>query len=73
MVAQLRGQQELPWEGERLRSHPAVRKRLGVFKNPVLALLHRDPVRRASMEDFCGACNSLFSGAIPLPAALQLA
>lgn len=63
---QLRGEQELPWEGERLRSRPDLRKRLGVFKHPVLALLHRDPVRRASMTDFCLACDTLFSSA-PLP------
>ena len=64
---QLRGQQELPWEGERLRSRPDLRKRLGVFKRPVLALLHRDPVKRASMIDFCTACDTLFSSALLPP------
>eukprot|EP00892_Ulva_mutabilis_P002847 jgi/Ulvmu1/12563/UM091_0004.1 len=67
VIAQLRGKQELPWEGERFRSRPDLRKRLGVFKSPVLALLHRDPGRRASMADFCAACNNLFSG----PATVQ--
>eukprot|EP00892_Ulva_mutabilis_P002846 jgi/Ulvmu1/12562/UM091_0003.1 len=61
VMEQLQGSRELPWEGARLRAQPAVRKRLGVFKKPVLALLHRDPGHRASMADFCAACDNLFS------------
>lgn len=66
VMAQLLAEQELPWEGQRLRSRPAVRKRLGVFKKPVLALLHRNPAQRSSMHDFCAACDSLFSSTSPL-------
>jgi hypothetical protein len=48
---------KLPWEqgGARPDMVPA----LGVFSDPVLALLHRDPEQRPSMDSFCGMCNRL--------------
>ena len=38
VVACLRGEEELPWEGEHLKK---VERKLGKMREPVLALLHR--------------------------------
>lgn len=48
---------------------------LGVFKDPVLALLNRDPSLRPSMDSFCGMCNRLLCSVSTLPhgSALRLA
>lgn len=48
MVAALRGDEQLPWEGE--LSEETCRK-LGIFANLVVAMLSRDPVERPSMHD----------------------
>eukprot|EP00892_Ulva_mutabilis_P002845 jgi/Ulvmu1/12561/UM091_0002.1 len=61
VMQQLRGEVELPWEGERFRAHPTARRRLGVFRQPVLALLARAPAQRASMAQFCDSCHRLFT------------
>eukprot|EP00892_Ulva_mutabilis_P002848 jgi/Ulvmu1/12564/UM091_0005.1 len=55
--AQLRGETLLPWEGDNLRSD--VRRKLGIFREPVLGLLRRNPHERASMQAFCDTCNDL--------------
>lgn len=65
VMAQLKGEQELPWEGERFRTHPTDRRRLGVFRQQVLALLDRQPERRATMAEFCDSCHGLFISAQP--------
>ena len=65
VMAQLRGESELPWEGRRFRAHPSDRRRLGVFRQPVLALLQRRPERRATMQQFCNSCHRLFSSVPP--------
>lgn len=41
----------LPWEGERLT--PQVRSQLRLFQDALLQLLHRDPLQRPSMAQFC--------------------
>ena len=57
VVARLVGELPLPWEGEL----PAgTRAKLGIFKAPVLRLLHRDPAQRATMADFCSVCQTMF-------------
>eukprot|EP00892_Ulva_mutabilis_P012074 jgi/Ulvmu1/9239/UM005_0339.1 len=61
VMQQLRGEGELPWEGERYRAHPTDRRRLGVFRQPVLALLARAPQERATIAQFCSSCERLFS------------
>ena len=58
VIAQLRGDVPLPWEGE--LSSDTVRK-LGAFKGPVLQLLQREPSRRVSMRRFHVACTKLFA------------
>jgi hypothetical protein len=58
VLAQLRGDLALPWEGEMSLK---VQKDLGLFKGPVLQLLHRDPERRVSMKRFHVACTHLFN------------
>lgn len=56
--AQLRGEAPLPWEGGgSLRAD--TRRKLGIFQQPVLALLRRDPRDRPSMAAFCDTCNDI--------------
>jgi hypothetical protein len=55
-----KGNELLPWEGHRLT--PATRQQLGIFKDTLLNLLHRDPARRPSMKEFCRSCNRVLSG-----------
>lgn len=45
----------LPWEGDRLTD--AVRSKLRLFKGALLQLLHRDPLQRPSMREFCRTCS----------------
>ena len=61
MVAKLLGREELPWEGDLAKKNPAARRRLGLFREPILSLLHRDPAQRASLADFCRTTNTVFS------------
>ena len=61
MVAKLLGREELPWEGNLAVKNPTARRRLGLFREPILSLLHRDPLRRASLADFCKTTNTVFS------------
>ena len=51
---------QLPWEGSRLT--PKNRRRLGIFKSSVTALLSRDPRQRPSMAHFCYTCNRVLAG-----------
>jgi hypothetical protein len=52
--------QELPWEGGGVT--PAIRRRLGIFKDPIISLLSRDPGERPSMSEFCESCNRVLAG-----------
>lgn len=58
VVSQLRGESDLPWEGERLSK---VERKLGKMRGPVLALLNRDPAQRMTAAQFVRECNSLFA------------
>jgi hypothetical protein len=64
---------KLPWEEG--GSRPDMVQALGVFKEPVLALLHRDPTARPTMDSFCGMCNRLLCSVSTLAhgASLRLA
>lgn len=55
----------LPWEGTLT---PAVRRKLGVFKNIVLKLLNRDPTERLSMSEFCVSCDRVVIGTTSIQA-----
>eukprot|EP00892_Ulva_mutabilis_P002166 jgi/Ulvmu1/11950/UM082_0029.1 len=55
--AQLLGKALLPWEGERLNAD--TRYRLGIFCEPLLALLQRTPEARISASAFCDACSEI--------------
>jgi hypothetical protein len=44
-----------------------IEEMLGIFWQPVLSLLHRDPCMRSSMKDFCSACNKLVSSSTSRP------
>ena len=46
VVAALRGEEELPWEGT---LSGAVAGKLGALRAPILSMLHRDPSLRPSM------------------------
>jgi hypothetical protein len=52
--------QELPWEGQGVTT--AIRRRLGIFKDPIISLLSRDPSDRPSMSEFCDSCNRVLAG-----------
>lgn len=58
ILAQLLGEQDLPWEGS--RAAPDTMRKLRTLRSPVLALLERDPNRRLSMQQFCEACDDIF-------------
>lgn len=49
----------LPWEGGRLAAQD--RRKLGMFRKPILKLLQRDPAQRATARDFCNECCNLFT------------
>jgi hypothetical protein len=51
---------KLPWE--RGRVTPAVIRRLGIFKDPIMRLLSRNPFKRPSMSEFCDFCFRLLDG-----------
>ena len=59
MVARLQGELPLPWEEE---LSPVVARQLGVFRGPVMQLLHREPSDRISMDRFHALCKKVFSG-----------
>ena len=61
VVAKLLGKEELPWEGNLAEKNPSARRRLGLFRQPILSLLHRDPTQRVSLADFCKTTKNMFS------------
>lgn len=50
---------ELPWEEGRLSAPD--RRKLGMFRKPILKLLRRDPAQRTTAREFCNECCSLFT------------
>lgn len=56
---------QLPWEAT---FTPTVRRQLGVFKDIVLKLLHRDHVERPSMKEFCVSCARVLIGTTSIQA-----
>eukprot|EP00892_Ulva_mutabilis_P006551 jgi/Ulvmu1/4268/UM194_0008.1 len=58
VMARLRGDLPLPWEGV---LSTAVLRHLGSFRGPILQLLHREPSQRISMRQFHIACSKLFA------------
>ena len=58
---QLLGKEPLPWEGDRLTAD--TKRRLGAIRAPVLRMLCRDPMQRASCKDLAAALRAVFSGA----------
>jgi hypothetical protein len=52
--------QELPWESGGITA--AIKRRLGIFKTPIISLLSRDPSARPSMSEFCNSCNRVLAG-----------
>jgi hypothetical protein len=51
IIAQLKGEAELPWEGE--RAEPEVLRKMRTLRRPIMSLLERDPEKRPSMMKFC--------------------
>lgn len=51
--------QGLPWEGGRLS--PADREKLGVFWQPIMKLLQRDPCKRATARQFSEDVRNIFA------------
>lgn len=58
IIAQLKGNAELPWEGE--RANPETLRKLRTLRRPVMALLERDPSLRPSLMRFCDQCDDIF-------------
>lgn len=52
VVAALKGEEDLPWEGE--MSEDVIRK-LGAMHDTILAMLHREPDMRPSMKEIHSA------------------
>lgn len=48
VVAALNEEEDLPWEGEMKEE---LTRKLGAMREPILAMLHRDPAMRPSMND----------------------
>ena len=63
-VSMLKGDLPLPWE-EGLSKQQ--RQQLGLFKDPIMQLLQRDPGERSDMLTFRNACNKLFAAATSAP------
>lgn len=57
MVAQILGEESLPWEPE--EKGKELLHRAGVFKGMVLELLNRDPQKRLSIQAFQDQCSSV--------------
>jgi hypothetical protein len=58
-IDELLGKSPLPWEKDRLA--PERKRKLGVFKNPILQLLSRDPLQRMTLPQFCNVCRNILS------------
>lgn len=58
ILAQLLGDQDLPWEGT--RAAPDTMRKLRSLRSPIMLLLERDPARRLSMQQFCESCDDIF-------------
>ena len=55
-----RNGQALPWEGAGLT--PVNRRKLGIVRESLMALLVREPSRRPSMATFCDSCDRVLAG-----------
>ena len=51
---------EMPWEGASLT--PGTRRKLGIFRAPLMSLLAREPSQRPSMAEFCTSCDRVLAG-----------
>lgn len=51
--------QDLPWEDGRLSAQD--KKKLLMFRNPILKLLRRKPTERSTAREFCNECCRLFT------------
>jgi hypothetical protein len=58
IIAQLKGEADLPWEGE--RADPEVLRKMRTLRRPIMSLLERDPEKRPSMAKFCDQCDDIF-------------
>jgi hypothetical protein len=58
IMKQLQGEDDLPWEGDQ---NMAARKKLGMFRQPILSLLRRDPAERSTLANFCQTCQQVFT------------
>jgi hypothetical protein len=59
VIAQIVGEQQLPWESE--QGARLLLRRAGKFKGPLLQLLNRDPAERPTIESFVMQCSNILS------------
>ena len=57
---------QLPWEGISLT--PGNRRKLGIFRTSLMALLARDARQRPSMAAFCDTCDRVLAGSTTVQA-----
>ena len=62
MVAQLVGEEKLPWEDE--AAARVLLKNAARFRGAMLGLLHRDPAQRPSVDAFLQHCHSLLASTV---------
>lgn len=48
----------LPWEKGRITREDM--NKMGMFRQPILELLHRDPAQRATAEQFCRRITKMY-------------
>lgn len=58
IMKQLQGEIDLPWEGDQ---NLEARRKLGMFRQPILSLLRRDPEERGTVASFYSACQQVFT------------
>ena len=57
---------QLPWEGISLT--PGNKRKLGIFRTSLMALLARDAHQRTSMAAFCNTCDRVLAGSTTVQA-----
>lgn len=62
-MAQIVGEQPLPWEAGAEGSR-ALLRRLGVLADPILDLLERNPGNRSSIASFIVSCRRVLEGTL---------
>ena len=68
VMDRIEGRQDgtLPWEDACMTA--TYSRRLGVFRNSLMALVSRDPSQRPSLAHFCATCHRVLAGSTSVEA-----